>query len=115
MKSNKKQYTNCYRVNEELREYLEMVFLLTRQHRRWEKTEDGELYVHINASSDQFHEIVMRARCEWAEEKCNHAVVYVTRTEYCNQAFVEALIRAKGRSGVCIFADSEDKDFPEPM
>ena len=115
MEKNKK-FAHRYKVSKDLQEYLEMIFLVTKEHRRWETDEDGNLFVCVDVNSDPFHRLVMRARCEKKEEENGGNAVYVTRDEYENRAFVDALRRLKHKGAVCILGDNGDvESLPETI
>lgn len=98
-----------YRVNYDLRKYVRQVLVLSRAKWRMVKDKDGQLWCITNLSSNHFHDLVLRARCEKVTEETG--ILHVTFKESCNTTFTNCLMRQRGVSHYCVIDDTDGTKF----
>ena len=69
-----------YRISKSMKPYI----------RRRIEEKDGQIWCHTNASSDTFHKIVQRAKCEKASSE--DGIFYVTAKEANNALLLPVLL-----------------------
>ena len=93
-----------YRVSKELGKYVRQVLVLNRVKWHMEKDDDGQIWCITNLTSNHFHKLVQRAKCEKATEETG--ILYVTFKESRNQAFVNYLMHQRGKTSYRIIDDA---------
>lgn len=94
-----------YRVSQELKKYLRHVLVLNRVQWHMEKDESGQWWCVTNLSSNHFHRLVQRAKCEKATEETG--VLHVTFKESQNQAFTTFLMQQRKVTSFCVIDDKD--------
>ena len=92
-----------YRVSNELKKYVRRVLILSHAKWRMMKDEDGQVWCITNLTSNHFHKLVQRAKCEKATEETG--TLYITFEESCNEAFVTYFLHMRGKSSFAIIDD----------
>ena len=96
-----------YRVSPELKKYVRRVLTMSRAQWRMVKDETGEWWCITNLSSNHFHRLVQRAKCEKVTEETG--VLHVTFTVSLNSAFVTLLMHERGVTSFRIIDDLDGK------
>ena len=102
-----------YKINPDVKKYLRRVLVLARCKFRIRHDEDGNYYCYINLTSNHFHKLVLRARCEKATEETG--MLHVTFEESCNEAFVTYLMAQRGVHSYAVVGDPSGKMWLEWM
>ena len=96
-----------YRVSTDLKKYLRRVLTMSRAQWRMVKDKDGQSWCITNLSSNHFHRLVQRAKCEKATEETG--ILHVTFKESINSAFVTLLMHERGVNSFRIIDDPDGK------
>ncbi len=96
-----------YRVSKELKPFVRRVLTLNHVTHRMEKDKDGQWWCVTRISSNHFHRIVQRAKCEKATEETG--VLHVTYRESLNQAFTTALLKQRKETSFAVIDDDDAK------
>lgn len=96
-----------YRVSKELKKYLRRVLVLSRATWHMETDENGQCWCYTTLSSNHFHRLVQRAKCEKITEETG--VLHVTFKESRDIAFVTYLMHERNAGHYCVIGDEEHK------
>lgn len=94
-----------YRVSSDLKNFVRRVLVRSFYSCRMTKDKNGQWYCTTNASSDTFHKIVQRAKCEKLTKETG--AFHVTNRERNNELYLTYLLDA---SGVSAYQVVNDKD-----
>ena len=89
-----------YKISKELKKYLRRVFVLGKLKWEVQKDENGQWWCITNISSNHFHRLVQRAKCEKATEETG--VLHITYKESLNPAFATYLMHQVGTTSYCV-------------
>lgn len=78
-----------YRISKSMKPYIRRILVRSFYRCRIEE-KDGQIWCHTNASSDTFHKIVQRAKCEKASSE--DGIFYVTAKEANNALLLPVLL-----------------------
>lgn len=94
-----------YRVNPSLKHYVRRVLIRSFYSCKMREDEAGTLWCYTNASSDTFHKVVQRARCEKRTKETG--IFFVTTREANNPIMMEELDKMHPGTGVQIIDDKD--------
>lgn len=92
-----------YRVSNDLKKYVRRVLMLFHANWRMVKDEDGQIWCITNLTSNHFHKIVQRAKCEKATDETG--ILHVTFEESCNEGFIAHLLHTRGKTAYTVIDD----------
>ena len=92
-----------YRVSNDLKKYVRRVLMLFHANWRMVKDKDGQIWCITNLTSNHFHKIVQRAKCEKASDETG--IMHVTFKESCNGGFMAHMMRTRGKNSYIVIDD----------
>ena len=92
-----------YRVSNDLKKYVRRVLMLFHANWRMVKDKDGQIWCITNLSSNHFHKIVQRAKCEKASDETG--IMHVTFKESCNGGFMAHMLHTRGQTAYVVIDD----------
>ena len=92
-----------YRVSNELKKYVRRVLALSHAKWRMMKDEDGQVWCITNLTSNHFHKLVQRAKCEKATDETG--ILHVTFEESINGTFINSFLHVRGKGGYIVIDD----------
>lgn len=96
-----------YRISPELKPYLRRVMARTYTPFLITKDKNGQWWCETNTSSDRFHMLVQRAKCEKRSKE--DGTLYVTFKESQNAAFMALFLEQNNSSCYQIIDDRKNK------
>lgn len=100
-----------YRVSPGLKPLVRRILLRSFYTCRMHSDEDGTIWCDTNASSDTFHKIVQRAKCEKKTEETG--TFWVTSREANNPVYLAELLRINKVKVFSVIDDKEGKKIIE--
>lgn len=94
-----------YRVSNDLKKYVRRVLLRSYYKCKFSTDKDGQIWCFTNASSDVFHMIVQRAKCEKKTKETG--IFQVTAKEADNAVMLTALLQQNQASTYQVIDDNE--------
>lgn len=104
----KHEESKKYRVSADLKPFIRGVLIRGFYHVRFAK-EDEQWYCYTNCTSDAFHKVVQRAKCEKISKE-NGGALYVTEVEARNQGLINELMKQKGVNSYRILRKEKETD-----
>lgn len=94
-----------YRVSKELKKYVRRVLIRSFYKYHFITDDGGQCWCVTNATSDAFHQIVQRAKCEKATEETG--VFMVTAKERNNVKMLSSLLKQNGVTSYQVIDDAD--------
>lgn len=94
-----------YKISEELKPYIRKILIRSFYQCKMTKDADNNLFCITNASSDTFHKIVQRAKCEKMSKETGS--FYVTAKEAQNTMLLNCLLEQTGQKSFVVIDDKK--------
>lgn len=94
-----------YRVSQALKPYIRRLLIKSFHSCRMTEDEDGQIWCMTNMSSDSFHRLVQRAKCEKVTEEIG--IFQVTAKEAKNPLLLNLLLKDAGTTTYQVIDDRD--------
>lgn len=99
-----------YRVSNSLKKYIRHILIRSFYRYHFVTDDDGQCWCVTNATSDAFHQIVQRAKCEKVTEETG--TFMVTARERNNPQFLATLLKQNGTTVYQVIDDADGSRIP---
>lgn len=99
-----------YRVSKGLKKYIRHILIRSYYRYRFVSDDEGQCWCITNATSDAFHQIVQRAKCEKITEETG--MMMVTAKERNNPQLLTTLLKQNGTSVYQVINDANGSNLP---
>lgn len=94
-----------YRISKELKHYIRRTLFASFRPCKITTDANGQLWCETNASSNTFHKVVQRAKCEKRSKE--DGVFYVTAKEAASPTLLDTMLRQRGITSYQVIDDRD--------